>query len=49
MYKRQADTLVAQKVGDGKHVPAVDAAAVEKLADDSNCARPTAAAPVFRW
>lgn len=45
----EADTLVAQKVGDGKHVPAVDAAAVEKLADDSNCARPTAAAPVFRW
>ena len=44
-----ADTLVAQKVGDGKHVPAVDAAAVEKLADDSNCARPTAAVPVFRW
>ena len=32
----EADTLVAQKVGDGKHVPAVDAAAVEKLADDSD-------------
>jgi len=44
-----ADTLIAQKVGDGKHVPAVDAAAVEKLADDSNCARPTVAVPVFRW
>ena len=44
-----ADTLIAQKVGDGKHVPAVNAAAVEKLADDSNCARPTVAVPVFRW
>ena len=43
------ENLVAQNVGDGKNVRHVDARAIETLADDSNCARPTHAVPVFRW
>lgn len=41
--------LVAENVGDGRGVRHVDASAIETLADDSNCARPTHAVPVFRW
>jgi ribonucleotide monophosphatase NagD (HAD superfamily) len=43
------ENLVAQNVGDGKNVTHVDAKLIETLADDSNCARPTHAVPVFRW
>jgi hypothetical protein len=43
------ENLVAQNVGDGKNVKHVDAKLIETLADDSNCARPTHAVPVFRW
>jgi hypothetical protein len=43
------ENLVAQNVGDGKNVKHVDAKLIELLADDSNCARPTHAVPVFRW
>ena len=45
----ELENLVAQNVGDGKNVRHVDARAIETLADDSNCARPTHAVPVFRW
>lgn len=41
--------LVAENVGDGRGVRHVDASAIETLADDSSCARPTHAVPVFRW
>ena len=45
----ELNDLVAENVGDGRGVRHVDASAIETLADDLNCARPTHAVPVFRW
>ena len=43
------ERLLARNVGDGSNVPAVDPSSIETLADESRCARPTVAMPVFRW
>ena len=45
----EPERLLARNVGDGSNVPAVDASSIETLADESRCARPTVAMPVFRW